>query len=234
MNHPLPRPLRDPTPLLHKVRHEWGGRSPLWVFAYASLIWRPEFAAAEQRAATVHGWHRALKMSSRVNRGTPDNPGLVFALVPGGSCRGMIYRMEADRAEQELERLWLREMPTGVYDPKFLPCRTSDGPVRALAFTLNRRSPAFTGPITDEAMVTILRHSSGRYGRTLDYLVETAKCLRSHGIHDHSIEKLVQLAKRHGLHADPVAATLAAASTEQAFAPAGLPADVQGDGTLGE
>ncbi len=200
MSHLLPKPLRDPLPLLHKVRNEWGGTSALWVFGYASLIWRPEFAAAEQRPASVHGWHRALKMSSRVNRGTPENPGLVFALVPGGSCKGMVYRIEADCVERELERLWDREMPTGVYDPKWLPCRTSQGPVRALAFTLSRRSPSFTGAISDEAMVAILRQASGRYGRTLDYLIETATCLRSHGIRDRSIERLVLLAKRHGLH----------------------------------
>ncbi len=231
MNHPPFRPLRDPTPLLQQARQEWGGRSPLWVFAYASLIWRPEFDAAEQRSATVHGWHRALKMSSRVNRGTPDYPGLVFALVPGGSCRGMVYRMAPERAEQELERLWLREMPTGVYDPKFLSCRTRDGPVRALAFTLSRRSPNFTGSMSDEAMVTILRHASGRYGRTLDYLIETAKCLRNNGIRDHSIEKLVALARRHGLHADPMMSAPDPLSAERNCPIE--PVDRQADGTWG-
>ncbi len=200
------KPLRDPAPLLHKVHLEWGGVSPLWIFGYASLIWRPEFHADEQRPASVHGWHRALKMTSRINRGTPDNPGLVFALVPGGSCRGVVYRLEAGRAEQELQRLWLREMPNGVYDPKWLQCRTNEGPVRALAFTLSRHSPNFTGTISDDAMVSILRAASGRYGRTLDYLIDTATCLRQNGIRDRSIERLVQLAKRHGLHADRASA----------------------------
>ncbi|WP_418320627.1 gamma-glutamylcyclotransferase [Piscinibacter sakaiensis] len=200
MNAGLPPPLRDPAPLLQKVRREWGGKTPLWVFGYASLIWRPEFDAAEQRPASVHGWHRSLKMTSRVNRGTPESPGLVFALVPGGSCRGMVYRLAADSVDQDLERLWHREMPTGVYDPKWLMCRTASGPVRALAFTLSRRSPSFTGPIDDDAMLRILRVASGRYGRTFDYLVETATCLRACGIRDRSIERLVQLAKGHGLH----------------------------------
>ena len=81
--------------MLDAAMREWGGQTDLWVFGYASLIWRPEFVATEQRAASVHGWHRALQMSSRINRGTPENPGLVFALVPGGSCRGMVYRIDA-------------------------------------------------------------------------------------------------------------------------------------------
>jgi cation transport protein ChaC len=89
----LPAPLRDPAALLARTLAQWGGGRDLWLFGYASLIWRPEFDAEEHRPAVVHGWHRALRMRSRVNRGTPERPGLVFALVPGGSCRGMVYRI---------------------------------------------------------------------------------------------------------------------------------------------
>lgn len=191
--------VRDTAALLAQVRHQWGGHTDLWVFGYASLIWRPEFEAVEQQPAQVHGWHRALEMSSRVNRGTPERPGLVFALVAGGSCRGMVYRIAPERADAELARLWFREMPTGVYDPKWLPCRTPQGPVRALGFTLSRRSPNFTGPVSDDAMLAILRGARGRYGSTLDYLLDTATCLARCGIRDREIERLVRLAARHGL-----------------------------------
>jgi glutathione-specific gamma-glutamylcyclotransferase len=191
--------LRDPQPMLERALQSWGGEHDLWVFGYASLIWRPEFDADEQRSATVHGWHRALEMRSRVNRGTPECPGLVFALVPGGSCRGVAYRIERPRAAAELERLWVREMPTGVYDPKWLACRTADGPVRALAFTLSRRSPAHTGPLSDAQMLEVLRGAAGRFGSTLDYLLETARSLRRCGIHDRDIERLVALARHHHL-----------------------------------
>ena len=40
--------LRDPQPMLAHARKAWGGRLDLWVFGYASLIWRPEFHADEQ------------------------------------------------------------------------------------------------------------------------------------------------------------------------------------------
>lgn len=191
--------LRDPQPMLGDAMQAWGGTQDLWVFGYASLIWRPEFDADEARPAAVHGWHRALEMRSRVNRGTPECPGLVFALVPGGSCRGMAYRIEKSRAAAELERLWAREMPTGVYDPKWLACRTLQGPVKALAFTLSRRSPAHTGPLADAQMVEVLRCAAGRFGSTLDYLVETATSLRGCGIRDRDIERLVVLARQNDL-----------------------------------
>ena len=193
--------LRDPQPLLQQTLRAWGGAGDLWVFGYASLIWRPEFESAEHRPAIVHGWHRALEMRSRVNRGTPECPGLVFALVAGGSCRGMVYRIERDRVEVELERLWLREMPTGVYDPKWVACRSTLGRANALAFTLNRTSPAHTGALEDPQMLQILRVACGRYGSTLDYLLETATSLRGCGIRDREIERLVALARRHALTA---------------------------------
>jgi cation transport protein ChaC len=188
--------LRDPRAMLDEAIEAWGGEDDLWVFGYASLIWRPAFDADEQRSAVVHGWHRALNMRSRVNRGTPERPGLVFALVSGGSCRGVAYRIERRRAHAELERLWHREMPTGVYDPKWLACRTPHGPVQALAFTLSRSSPNHTGELSDDEMLDILRAATGRYGSTLDYLLETARSLRGCGVRDREIERLVTLAGR--------------------------------------
>lgn len=182
--------------MLEQTLRAWGGEQDLWVFGYASLIWRPAFEADEQRPAVVHGWHRALNMRSRINRGTPECPGLVFALVSGGSCRGVAYRIARDRARDELHRLWEREMPTGVYDPKFLACRTPQGPVHALAFTLSRRSPSHCGQLCDEEVLQILRAARGRYGSTLEYLLETHASLRRCGIRDRHIERLVALAGR--------------------------------------
>jgi cation transport protein ChaC len=191
--------VRDPRPLLQATLDALGGKDDLWVFGYASLIWRPEFMADEQRRATVHGWHRCLRMRSRVNRGTPERPGLVFALVRGGSCQGMAYRLARERVAVELERLWLREMPTGVYDPRWLRCRTDHGAVRALAFTLGRDSPALTEPMPDESMLEVFRHANGRFGSTLDYVLRTAESLQACGIRDRAVERLVRLARQHCL-----------------------------------
>jgi cation transport protein ChaC len=107
--------------------------------------------------------------------------------------------MRPEQAEAELERLWAREMPTGVYDARLLPCRTSGGPVLALAFTLPRASPSCLPRLTDAQMVHILRHARGRYGTTLEYLHETAVALRQRGVHDREVERLVALARHHGL-----------------------------------
>ena len=193
------QPIRDTAAMLDQVRRQWGGQRDLWVFGYASLIWRPEFDAAEHRPALVRGWHRAFQMRSRVNRGSPEQPGLVYALVSGGMCRGMVYRIHGHRAADELARLWLREMPNGVYDPRWLRCQTAAGDVLALGFTLSRRSPNFTGRLDDTEMLHILAHAKGRYGSTLDYLLHTAEALRAHRMCDRESERLLALARQRGL-----------------------------------
>lgn len=171
-----------------------GDRPDLWVFGYASLVWRPEFDAVESRPGRVHGHHRSLQMWSRVNRGTPECPGLVFALVSGGSCDGLALRVPHEQVEELMPRLCAREMPNPVYDPKWLRVSTPQGPVRALAFTLSRRSPSYTGLLTPDRYRDIFSRSCGRYGTTLDYARRTFEGLKAHGIHDHALEKLLHLA----------------------------------------
>lgn len=188
-------PVRDPQVIFEQVVAQWGGRDDLWIFGYASLIWRPEFEHAEERPAHVRGYHRALKMWSRINRGTPECPGLVFALLPGGSCRGMAYRVPRANATSVLQSLWKREMPTGVYDPKWLQCQTPAGPVNALAFTLSRRSPNYTGELDAATYRRIMAEARGRYGTTLEYAARTHECLCEAGIRDAALEKLLRIAQ---------------------------------------
>ena len=170
----------DPAESLAQVRAQWGGKAPLWVFAYASLLWRPEFDVAEQSLARVQGWRRALQMWSRVNRGTPAQPGLV-------------QRVPTAQADEVLERLWSREMPTGVYEPRWLRCQTETGSVKALAFTLPHSSPQNTGRLPTDHYQRIFSDSvGGRFGTTLDYAQQTYERLLELGIHDEALADLLR------------------------------------------
>jgi cation transport protein ChaC len=186
------KPLRDPAPMLKRVLQEWGGHEDLWIFGYGSLIWRPDFEFVERRAAKVHGWHRALKMWSRINRGTPEQPGLVFGMLSGGCCRGMVFRIPQQTGQQALACLWSREMITGVYDPRWLSCQTSHGPVKALAFTLSRKSPSHTGVLSEEEYRRIFSEAAGLYGTTSEYAHRTLEELRRHNIRDRALERLLK------------------------------------------
>jgi cation transport protein ChaC len=190
----MPERVPDDPQSIERIAHEWGGQSDLWVFGYASLIWRPDIEVAERRLAQVHGWHRALKMWSRINRGTPERPGLVFALLPGGSCQGVVMRVPAARVPAALVSLWAREMPSRVYLPRWLNCHTEQGVVRALSFILPRAHPSHTGPLSDEQYRTIFADRvGGRYGHTLEYAQSTLNSLRDWGIRDAALERLVRL-----------------------------------------
>lgn len=182
--------------MLKAVLSDWGGRTDLWIFGYASLIWRPEFEFSEERFATIYGYHRALKMWSRLNRGTPECPGLVFGLLHGGSCRGVAFRIPRARVAATLPTLWDREMPNGVYDPKWLRCQTELGTVRALAFTLSKRSPSHTGVLSEDTYRQIFSDSCGRYGTTRDYAQLTYDKLLELGINDRALGQLLKLAER--------------------------------------
>jgi cation transport protein ChaC len=61
----------------------------LWVFAYGSLIWNPEFKFEESRPAQAKGWHRSFCLTLTRRRGTREYPALMMALDRGGSCKGV-------------------------------------------------------------------------------------------------------------------------------------------------
>jgi cation transport protein ChaC len=98
-----------------------------------------------------------------VNRGTPEQPGLVLALDRGGSCSGIAFRLAADGAMPHLEALWRREMAMGSYRPAWLPCNLADGRrVDALAFVMRRDVPSYTGKLADDIVQTVFGRACGR------------------------------------------------------------------------
>ena len=168
------------------LRH-WQDGDDVWVFGYGSLIWRPEFEYVERRLATLHGHHRALCLWSRVNRGTPETPGLVFGLDRGGSCRGMVYRMAGAGVSDFFPKLWEREMSTGAYLPRWLRCTTDEGDVSALVFIMNRENPAYISALPREELLAVVKRATGRYGACTEYVLETHRALMDAGICDRQL-----------------------------------------------
>lgn len=162
----------------------------VWVFGYGSLIWNPVFHPVERRPGLLHGWHRRFCFWVPAGRGTPDCPGLMMGLEPGGCCRGILLRMAADEAGHELPLLWRREMVTGAYVPRRIPVRTPHGPVHAITFTANRRHLHYAGGLPFERVAGHIRKAQGPLGRNRDYLWRTVQMLRELGIPDRGLETL--------------------------------------------
>jgi cation transport protein ChaC len=71
------------------LAHHPGGET--WLFAYGSLIWKPEIPHIEARYGTARGWHRSFCFRINRFRATRDRPGLMMSLDRGGQCAGLLY-----------------------------------------------------------------------------------------------------------------------------------------------
>lgn len=162
----------------------------VWLFAYGSLIWNPVFEYASRQVATVHGFHRSMCLWSRINRGTPQAPGVVLGLDRGGRCTGVIYRISAQIAETELRLLWRREMLLGSYTPRWVYATRGNENFRALAFVVNRERAGYAGRIPTDQLVDILCRAKGKLGSALDYLRLTVDGLAANGIRDPQLLQL--------------------------------------------
>jgi cation transport protein ChaC len=174
-----------------------GGDKPIWIFGYGSLMWNPEFDFDTKRIAAVHGYHRNFCLWSRINRGTPDHPGLVLTLERGGSCRGVAYRLERKSAREQLSNLWRREMSLGSYRPRWLDCHAGSDTFEALAFVVNRACTGYAGKLPMDTMVKAIATARGKYGTSADYLFRTEASLAEHGIRDERVSQLVQRVRDH-------------------------------------
>ena len=166
----------------------------LWVFGYGSLMWRPGFAFAERVAATLAGRRRAFCIYSVHHRGTYERPGLVLGLAPGGSVRGIAYRIAPADWGQVYAYLLEREQPTETYIEARRVVRLADGRrTDALVFLSDVHHPQWAGALSLERQAELISRARGLSGRNVDYLRDLVEHLGQEGIRDRSMEALVRL-----------------------------------------
>ncbi len=163
-----------------------------WIFAYGSLLWNPLFPFVEARPAMLRGLHRRFCLYSMASRGTPSAPGLVLGLDRGGACTGVVYRLPAPVALEELHLLWRREMVVGSYRPKWVQVRSGQRQLVALTFTVRHDHPQYTGKLPLAEQARVIATSRGAFGSSLDYLERTRVALVTHGIVDAYLESLAR------------------------------------------
>jgi cation transport protein ChaC len=171
--------------------------SALWLFAYGSLMWNPGFAFVAKRVGTVYGYHRDFSLWSRVNRGTPERPGLVLTLERGGSCRGLAFRLADSTSREELRKLWRREMSLQSYHPRWLDLHAGAERFPVLTFVVNRACSGYAGRLPVDAMVRAIATARGKYGSSAQYLFQTQATLECHGILDARVQRLAERVRAH-------------------------------------
>lgn len=170
----------------------------LWVFAYGSLMWRPDFDFLERRPARLIGAHRALCVYSFVHRGTAEKPGLVLGLDRGGNCRGIAYRVAASKRPETIAYLRAREQVTMVYREVTRSVWLDDDPqqrVPAMCYMVDRGHEQYAGRLTLERQLHFVRQGHGRSGNNRDYVLDTVREIEAQGYRDEPLHLLAERLK---------------------------------------
>lgn len=161
----------------------------LWVFAYGSLIWNPEFQIMEHRRAVARGWHRSFCLTLTRWRGTRELPALMLALDRGGTCVGIAYRLPGGDNLGQIVQLLRREIdanpPTNV--PRWIDVATSGGSLRALTFVALPGGKAYAGKRPLPEVASVLARAAGHWGSAAQYAFNTVRKLEEHGIRDRNL-----------------------------------------------
>ena len=182
------------------------GQEELWVFAYGSLMWRPDFDYVERLPARIIGAHRSLCVLSHVHRGTPERPGLVLGLDRGGNCRGIAYRVTPAQRAATILYLREREQINNVYREAIRSIWLLGEPerrVEALCYVVDRGHPQYAGRMSLEQQLHYVRQGHGRSGANRDYVISTVAALEALGFRDTELHLLAERLK--GVHEPPPA-----------------------------
>lgn len=104
---------------LSTTLNQVGNTDSFYIFAYGSLVWKPDFDYKSKHIAKILGFRRSFCHLSPFARGTEERPGLVLALEPGHSCEGILYELTISDHYDQLRCLWHRELRTGSYTPRW-------------------------------------------------------------------------------------------------------------------
>ena len=168
---------------------------PTQLFAYGSLIWKPEIEHVGERLGVARGWHRAFCFRIERFRGTPEQPGLMMALDRGGQCSGVLYELPHDDINAQFGKLFRREFTYKPANsvPRWVTVETATGPMKALAFVMNRSSPRYTGRLPLDDVADILSRACGHWGTGAEYLLNTVSHFEAKGIADGNLWRLQRL-----------------------------------------
>ena len=172
---------------------------PFWIFAYGSLIWKPEFPAVEARRAVARGWQRTFAMKIDNYRGTPEQPGYMMCLDHGGRCEGEILQVaEADVAEH-IRRLLFREVGSheAMESLRWIDVETAEGQLTALtSYAYPHRLDFYEKDPPIDQVANSLARACGHWGSGAEYLYNTVSHLEERGIHDEGLWQLQELVAR--------------------------------------
>uniref|UniRef100_A0A8C8SVY5 Gamma-glutamylcyclotransferase n=1 Tax=Pelusios castaneus TaxID=367368 RepID=A0A8C8SVY5_9SAUR len=174
---------RDPQPVQRQAPEE-EQKTPLWIFGYGSLVWRPDFEFASRKVGFIRGYSRRFWQGDTFHRGSEKMPGRVVTLQEDyDACTwGVAYEVHGEQIAASLQYLNMREAILGGYDTKlvkFYPQdKEGDEPILALVYIATPQNPTYLGPASEEDIAAQIIVSSGRTGHNIEYLLRLADFMR--------------------------------------------------------
>ena len=165
----------------------------MWIFAYGSLIFRPDFPWVERRRAFVSGFARRFWQGSPDHRGVPEAPGRVVTLVEqaGVVCGGCAYRIALEGAEEILVALDAREQ-AGFERRRvdLLDAPGGDPFAQGITWVAGPMNRHFLGPLPEREIAEIIRARRGPSGPNAEYALRLREALRQLEIMDEHVEAI--------------------------------------------
>lgn len=173
----------------------------LWLFAYGSLVFRPDIPFAERVPAILDGYARRFWQGSTDHRGVPGAPGRVVTLIrlEGARCAGIAYRVEGAHRDKVLHDLDVREQ--GGYARTFERLVDAEGTAitdEALVYVATPENPNWLGDAPLDAIAAQIRGAVGPSGPNPEYVIELAKALRAMNVEDDHVFALDALVRAPG------------------------------------
>ncbi|GAB7544066.1 hypothetical protein CS8_037380 [Cupriavidus sp. 8B] len=109
----------------------------------------------------------------------------MLSLEPGGTTEGVGYRLNNECLAEELELLWVREMITGAYVPKWVQLTLdAEESVWALTFVANPSHAFYAADANPVTVGQLAAVAGGGLGSNAAYVLDLQDALLACGIVD--------------------------------------------------
>jgi cation transport protein ChaC len=167
-------------------------RVDTWFFTYGAMLETPPFTPVEDEVVVCEGWRRDFCLADTLLRGTAERPGAVLGLLAGGTCTGVAWRLLAQRAREDLIKVFEDELRLPFYRAGWTRVRSPRGETFALILRADEESPLFQPTLSRDDLLDRLAGSHGEAGPNAAYLENVVAALNRRGVPDLELSRLLR------------------------------------------